>query len=189
MIIDSDLLDGVLLIKPGVHKDKRGFFMEIFHAERYTKSGIDVQFQQDNLSFSVQGTLRGLHYQYPKSQAKLIQIISGRIFNVVVDIRRGSPNFGQWAGFYLNEEEKNQLFIPEGFANGFCVISKTAVFIYKCSNYYAPDCEAGINWRDPDLNIQWPVEDPILSERDQNLPFLRKIELKRLPQQMEMNKQ
>ena len=170
MNIITTSIEGVLIIEPDVFKDNRGFFMETYQQERYSKSGIEQTFVQDNLSFSVQGTLRGLHYQVKHPQAKLVQVITGEIFDVAVDIRYGSSTFGKWTGAYLSDQNKRQLFIPEGFAHGFCVISKTAHFLYKCSDFYSPEDECGINWADSDICIDWPEKNPIVSEKDrQNL--------------------
>ena len=174
-------LKGVLLIEPSVFEDKRGFFMETYQQERYWELGIDRNFIQDNLSYSVRGTLRGLHYQLPHEQAKLMQVIRGEIFDVAVDIRRGSPAFGKWTGFHLSEKNKQQLYIPEGFAHGFCVLSETAIFTYKCSDLYAPDCEGGILWSDPVIGIEWPIGNPLLSDKDSKNEFLRDIPPERLP--------
>ncbi len=174
-------LDGVLIVEPKIFDDQRGFFYECFHKQRYRDAGIDVEFVQDNISFSVRHTLRGLHYQYPKAQAKLVQVLQGEIFDVAVDIRRGSPTFGRWAGVVLSEKNRRQFFLPEGFAHGFCVLSATALFMYKCSAYYAPQDEGGICWNDPDLKISWPVREPILSERDRNFTPLNGVAAHRLP--------
>ena len=170
MNIITTSIEGVLIIEPDVFKDNRGFFMETYHHERYKEYSISRVFVQDNLSFSVQGTLRGLHYQVKHPQAKLVQVITGEIFDVAVDIRPGSSTFGKWTGAYLSDQNKRQLFIPEGFAHGFCVISKTAHFLYKCSDFYASKDECGINWADSDIGIDWPEKNPIVSEKDrQNL--------------------
>jgi dTDP-4-dehydrorhamnose 3,5-epimerase len=174
-------LPGVIEIAPDVFADKRGFFMETYHQRRYKDCGIDRTFVQDNLSFSLQGTLRGLHFQYPHPQAKLIQALEGEVFDVVADIRRGSPHFGQWAGAILSDQNKRQLYVPEGFAHGFCVLSERALVLYKCSDFYAPECEAGILWSDPDLNISWPEKTPVLSEKDSRYSFLRDLPADRLP--------
>ena len=174
-------LEGVLIIEPRIFEDKRGFFMETYNQKRYSVSGIDRTFVQDNLSHSVRGTLRGLHYQLNHPQAKLIQVITGTIFDVVVDIRRGSPTFGQWIGLHLSDENRRQLFVPEGFAHGFCVLSKTADVIYKCTDFYAPDDEGGILWSDPGLDIDWPVKHPILSTKDSQYPRLDEVPATRLP--------
>ena len=174
-------LDGALIIEPDAHGDNRGFFMETFQKKRYAAAGIDVEFVQDNISFSVRHTLRGLHFQQPHGQAKLVQVLDGEIYDVAVDIRRGSPTFGQWAGVLLSGENRRQFYLPQGFAHGFCVVSQTALFMYKCSDYYAPECEGGINWNDPDLAIPWPVRTPVLSERDESFPPLGAIDTRRLP--------
>lgn len=172
---------GVLLIEPDVFGDARGFFMETYQEERYRKGGIKIRFVQDNLSYSLKGTLRGLHYQLPHAQAKLVQVLDGEVFDVVVDIRKGSPNFGKWISTILSGENRRQLFIPEGFAHGFCVVSPHALFTYKCSDFYDPPSERGVIWSDPDLAIPWPVEKPLLSQKDEGYPRLREIPADRLP--------
>ena len=174
-------LDGVLIIEPDVFGDQRGFFMETYQRQRYNAAGIETDFLQDNLSFSVKGTLRGLHYQHPHSQAKLVQVVQGEIYDVAVDIRRGSPTFGQWTGVHLSDENKRQFFIPEGFAHGFAVLSDTALFMYKCSDLYVPDSEGGLLWSDPDLGIDWPLSEPLLSDKDRRYPHLKDIPADRLP--------
>ena len=174
-------LDEVLVIDPQVFEDPRGFFMETFHRERYAALGIRDDFCQDNLSFSSRNTLRGLHYQFPHAQAKLVQVLQGEIFDVAVDIRRGSPTFGRAVAVTLSERNRRQLFIPKGFAHGFCVLSETALFAYKCSDFYAPDCDRGVLWSDPAIGIRWPVEEPLLSVKDQTLPLLENIPPERLP--------
>lgn len=181
MKIISTSLPGVYIIEPQVFNDKRGFFMETYHQRKYTEAGLGQVFVQDNISSSVRGTLRGLHYQLKHAQAKLVYAVKGTIFDVTVDIRRGSPNFGQWTGVHLSEENKHQLLVPEGFAHGFCVISDTADVIYKCSDFYAPDDEGGILWSDPALAIDWPIMKPILSTKDGQLPLLADIPPERLP--------
>ncbi len=181
MNIHPTPLDGVFVIEPRVFADSRGFFTETFHQEKYRKIGIHKQFVQDNLSHSVQHTLRGLHYQLKHPQAKLVQVIQGAIFDVAVDIRRGSPTFGKWTGVELTDENKHQMYVPEGFAHGFCVLSETAYVTYKCSDLYAPDDEAGILYSDPDIGIQWPTADPLLSEKDGQYPRLNAVPEERLP--------
>lgn len=168
-------LPGALIIQPDIFKDNRGFFMETYHREKYADKGLDQSFVQDNLSYSTRGTLRGLHYQHPNAQAKLVQVLKGEVYDVAVDIRQGSPSFGQWTGVHLSEENKNQFFIPRGFAHGFCVISDTALVVYKCSDFYAPESENGILWSDPDIGIDWPVKDPLLSPKDGQYPCLKDI--------------
>lgn len=174
-------LPGVLLIEPEVFKDDRGFFLEIYHLEKYLATGMDKPFVQDNHSHSCRGTLRGLHYQLKNPQGKLVYVIRGEIFDVAVDIRRGSSTFGQWTGTILSEKNKRQLFIPEGFAHGLCVISETADVVYKCTDLYAPGDEYGILWSDPVIGIDWPFENPILSEKDAESPRLRDVPEELLP--------
>ena len=181
MKIVKTSLEGVFIIEPAVFLDNRGFFMESYHQERYRQSGIEPIFVQDNLSYSVRGTLRGLHYQHPHEQDKLVQAVKGEVFDVAVDIRLGSPTFGQWVGTRISEENRRQLYIPEGFAHGFCVLTKTALVMYKCSDVYAPDSEGGIPWSDPDLEIEWPVKAPMLSKKDSKYPFLKDLPAERLP--------
>ena len=181
MKVLSTSLEGVLVIEPSVFEDKRGFFMETYQQKKYRESGIDRDFVQDNLSYSVRRMLRGLHYQFPHAQAKLVQVITGEIYDVAVDIRRGSPTFGEWIGVHLSDKNKRQIYVPEGFAHGFCVLSETALFMYKCSDLYAPDCESGILWSDPDIGIEWPVEKPLLSEKDSRFACLRDMPPERLP--------
>lgn len=171
-VIPTSLKD-VLIIEPKLFKDQRGFFMETYHREKYRQFGIDRVFVQDNLSYSAKGTLRGLHYQITKPQAKLVQVMKGEVFDVAVDIRPGSPTFGKWTGVYLSSENCRQLFIPEGFAHGFCVLSDDAIFCYKCSEFYAPSDEGGILWSDPDIGIEWLIQEPIVSEKDAKYPRLR----------------
>ncbi len=174
-------LPEILIIEPPVFEDQRGFFMETHHQRKYTEAGIEYVFVQDNLSHSLRGTLRGLHYQLHQAQAKLIQVIGGAIFDVAVDIRRGSPNFGQWTGSLLSDENKLQMYIPEGFAHGFCVLSEAAQVVYKCTDFYAAEDEGGILWADQDLAIKWPISEPLLSEKDSQLPCLADIPPERLP--------
>jgi len=174
-------IDDVLIIEPDVFDDKRGFFMETYQKQRYEENGITPAFVQDNISYSLSGTLRGLHYQLPNQQSKLVQVINGEIFDVAVDIRRGAPTFGKWTGAYLSGENKHQLFIPEGFAHGFCVISKEATFMYKCSDFYCRKNEKGLSWSDPELNIKWPVKEPVLSGKDEKYPCLKDIPEEHLP--------
>jgi len=174
-------LEGLLLLIPKVFDDDRGFFMETYQKEKYVRLGISVDLVQDNLSFSHSGTLRGLHFQHPHEQAKLVQVLTGHVFDITIDIRIGSPTFGQWRAFHLSGDNRRQIFVPEGFAHGFCVLSDTALFSYKCSDYYAPDCEGGVIWSDPDIGIDWPVKEPILSEKDAKYPRLRDIAVDRLP--------
>ncbi|MFT5499652.1 MAG: dTDP-4-dehydrorhamnose 3,5-epimerase [Kiritimatiellia bacterium] len=162
----------VLLIQPRVFNDARGFFQEVYHWEKYQAAGVDCTFVQDNWSRSSQSTLRGLHYQLRFPQAKLVSVIQGAILDVAVDIRQGSPTFGQSVAQELSSENHAQLFVPEGFAHGFCVLSETADVLYKCNGVYQPNDDYGIAWNDPALGIDWPIQTPILSEKDQRHPFL-----------------
>jgi dTDP-4-dehydrorhamnose 3,5-epimerase len=169
MDVRETRLPGVLVIEPRIFADTRGFFLETFSAERYADKGIRGPFVQDNWSHSVRGTLRGLHYQVQQSQGKLVQVMNGEIFDVAVDLRQDSPTFGQWEAEILSAENKKQFFIPPGFAHGFLVLSETADFVYKCTDYYAPDHDRTLLWNDETVGIQWPrVEDLILSEKDKN---------------------
>lgn len=179
-IVPTSLPD-VIILEPDVFTDDRGFFMETYQKERYETYGITCGFAQDNISFSVKDTLRGLHYQYPNEQAKLVQVVQGEVFDVAVDIRKGSPTFGKWAGEILSGENRRQLYIPEGFAHGFCVTSPDALFVYKCSTYYSPENEHGILWSDPDIGIKWPVTSPLLSDKDKKYPCLKDMQEKQLP--------
>lgn len=172
MRVTETRLPGVLIVEPDVFEDPRGFFFESYSLQKYAEHGITDTFVQDNHSLSTRGTLRGLHYQTAPGQAKLVRAARGAVFDVAVDIRHGSPTFGQWVGVELSGENKRQLYIPVGFAHGFCVTSEVAEFLYKCSSYYAPTLERGIAWDDPDLAIAWPVTDPILSDRDRRHPRL-----------------
>ena len=165
-------LPGVVIIEPQVFDDPRGFFYESYNYQRYAEAGIDVEFVQDNHSRSTRGVLRGLHYQAPPGQAKLVRVALGEVYDVAVDVRWGSPTFGQWVGVSLSAENRRQLYIPVGYAHGFCVTSEVAEFLYKVTSYYAPELERGIAWDDPDLAIPWPAESPILSARDQKHPRL-----------------
>lgn len=174
-------LEGVTLCVPEVFRDARGFFMETYHAARYIEGGVRAVFVQDNCSRSSKGVLRGLHYQLHKPQAKLVSCLRGEIFDVAVDIRRGSPTFGQWAGAVLSEENSHQLFIPGGFAHGFCVLSEVAEISYKCSEFYDPRDDRGLRWNDPELGIAWPLAAPVLSGKDAAQPFLKDVAEAQLP--------
>jgi dTDP-4-dehydrorhamnose 3,5-epimerase len=174
-------LEGILIVEPAVFSDDRGFFLETYHKKKYHELGIPAEFVQDNLSLSHKGVLRGLHYQHPHGQAKLAQVVSGHVFDVVVDVRKGSVTFGQWFGLHLTGENRRQIFIPQGFAHGFCVLSDTALFSYKCSDLYMPDCEGGVLWSDPDIGIDWPVSNPVMSDKDSKYPRLKDVPMNRLP--------
>ena len=170
--IQTEIPD-VILVKPSVIKDHRGFFMESYHIEKFSMGGIDCTFVQDNHAKSIQNTLRGLHFQVNFPQAKLLRCLKGKVFDVAVDIRKNSPYYGKWVGEELSEENKYQLFIPEGFAHGYYVLSETAEINYKCSEVYHPEDEQGFRWDDPEIGIEWPETEPILSRKDQLLPFLK----------------
>ncbi|GAX63019.1 dTDP-4-dehydrorhamnose 3,5-epimerase [Candidatus Scalindua japonica] len=174
-------LPGVLLLEPKVFNDSRGFFMETFHQKKYADAGIDHVFVQDNYSHSTRGTLRGLHYQLNHPQGKLVYVITGEIYDVAVDIRRGSPGFGKWVGAYLSEKNRRQVFVPEGFAHGFCVVSETADVLYKTTDLYNPDDEYGVVWSDPSIGIDWPVEVPTVSDKDKQYPGLKEAPEIHLP--------
>jgi dTDP-4-dehydrorhamnose 3,5-epimerase len=179
-------LPEVLLIEPKVHGDHRGWFMESWQAARYREVGIADAFVQDNQSYSARGTLRGLHIQHPHGQGKLVQVIQGEVFDVAVDVRRGSPHFGHWAGAHLTAENKHQLWVPKGFVHGFLVLSDTALFSYKCTDLYHPETEFSVRWDDPDIGIDWPLERllgeaPKLSDKDRDAPYLRDIPPAQLP--------
>ena len=181
MKVTPTSLPDVRIIEPKAFEDRRGFFMETYHQRRYEQSNIDCIFVQDNLSHSVRGILRGLHYQLQYPQAKLVQVIRGAIFDVAVDIRQGSPTFGKWIGAHISDKNRHQIFVPEGFAHGFCVLSETADVLYKCTDFYAPDDEGGILWSDPGIGIDWPINDPLLSDKDSHYPCLKDVALERLP--------
>lgn len=176
MKIISTPIQDLILIDPKSHNDERGFFLEAFQAERYQRLlKKDIYFVQDNLSRSSKGVLRGLHYQIEQPQDKLVTVIRGSIFDVAVDIRTDSATYRQWFGIILNDENHYQLFIPKGFAHGFCVLSEVADFHYKCSDYYNPKAEQGILWSDPNLGIDWPLQTPIISSKDKNYACLKNI--------------
>lgn len=175
MRVVSSTLPGVLLIEPDVHEDGRGFFLETYHAERYREHGIVGPFVQDNHSRSIGGSLRGLHLQLKRPQGKLIRVIEGEIFDVAVDVRRGSPTFGRWVGVRLSSANFTQCFVPPGFAHGFCALSPIAQVEYKCTEVYDPASEIGIAWNDPAIGIAWPVDEPILSPRDRRHPTLEAV--------------
>jgi dTDP-4-dehydrorhamnose 3,5-epimerase len=166
-------IPGVLIIEPKVFGDSRGFFLESFHADRYAEYGIESNFVQDNYSRSSKGVLRGLHCQKQYPQGKLVSVTSGSVFDVAVDIRQDSSTFGQWVGITLSADDHKQFYIPPGLAHGFCVLSDTADFQYKCTDYYHPEDEASIRWNDPDIGIEWNISEPILSEKDAKAPFLK----------------
>lgn len=168
-VLEGDLPE-VRIIEPDVYTDDRGAFLETWNARDYGKLGVDVAFVQDNLSRSRRHVLRGLHFQNPRPQGKLISVMKGEVYDVVVDVRSGSDTFGEWQGTVLSADNARQLYIPEGFAHGFVVTSKEALFHYKCTDFYHPEAEGVIRWDDPRLGIEWPIEDPILSDRDRTAP-------------------
>lgn len=180
--VHQTALPGVFIIEPRVFNDKRGFFLETFHSKRYAEQGIKKTFVQDNHSHSARGILRGLHYQLNQPQGKLIYVVTGEIFDVAVDIRRGSPTFGKWFGVILSSENKKQVYIPEGFAHGFYVLSATADVTYKCTDFYAAGDEYGLLWCDPAIGIEWPFRGkPLVSEKDSQYPSLNSIPQAQLP--------
>ena len=174
MQVSKTPIDGLLIIEPKVFADPRGMFYEVYSESRYNEHGIPC-FVQDNHSVSKKGVLRGLHYQVNSGQDKLVRVTQGEIFDVAVDIRKQSPAYGKWWGLSLSETNNLQLYIPVGFAHGFCVLSESAEVLYKCSDYYSPEDERGILWNDPDLAIDWPVKDPILSEKDAVYPLFSEL--------------
>ena len=174
-------LRGVVILEPRVFADARGYFLETWNQARYAGFGLPERFVQDNLSSSTKGVLRGLHYQHPNGQGKLVSVAKGEVFDVAVDIRVGSPTFGQWVGVTLSDQNHRALYIPPGFAHGFVVVSDSALFSYKCTEYYAPTCEASLIWDDPDLAIAWPESSPNLSPKDLAAPRLRDVPRDRLP--------
>jgi dTDP-4-dehydrorhamnose 3,5-epimerase len=180
MKITETFIPGLLIIEPSVFEDERGYFLESYNKVKYYQNGFETEFIQDNESKSVKGVVRGLHYQLaPFDQSKLVRVVQGSVFDVAVDLRKGSPTFGQWFGLELNETAKNQLYIPRGFAHGFSVLSETAIFSYKCDNVYNKESERAINITDPKLNIDWKIESfqQIVSEKDQLAPFFEKAEM------------
>jgi len=182
MKITETSLPGVFLIEPKRFGDNRGFFLETFRSDLFEEAGISAQFVQDNHSRSSKGVLRGLHYQLVQPQGKFVRVATGAVFDVAVDVRRGSPNFGQWFGAELSEDNMNMMYVPPGFAHGFVVLSDTADFIYKCTDYYHPESEQGIAWDDPDIGVEWPISDVMLSEKDKLNPKLKDQHSDLLPQ-------
>ena len=173
MNVDKTPLPGLLLITPRVFSDTRGFFLETFHSEKYSAHGITGPFVQDNWSHSVKDTLRGLHFQNPNAQGKLVCVTRGAVFDVAADVRVGSPTFGQWFGCELSESNRRQLWVPPGYAHGFCCLSDETDFLYKCTALYSPESEHSILWNDPTLKIDWPTQEPLLSKKDLAAPRLK----------------
>ncbi len=176
MNITKTSLPGVLILEPRVFGDDRGFFMETYNAARFREHDLPETFVQDNHSRSARGVLRGLHYQLPNAQGKLVRAVRGTIFDVAADIRKGSPTFGMWVGVELSEENRRQIWVPEGFAHGFCVLSETADVVYKCTALYDGPNDRVIRWNDPELGIEWPITNPLLSPKDADAPTLAKAE-------------
>lgn len=179
-VLESEL-PGCLVLEPRVFGDERGFFYESFNADKLHDAGLGVQFKQGNVSQSAGGVLRGLHYQWPKPQGKLVSVLQGEVWDVAADIRVGSPTFGQWTAVLLSAENKRHFWIPEGFAHGFVVLSESALFTYLCTETYDAQADANIAWNDPRLAIDWPVADPVLSAKDAAAPLLADVPEARLP--------
>jgi dTDP-4-dehydrorhamnose 3,5-epimerase len=181
-VIETDI-PGVLLIEPKVFGDDRGWFMESWQQVRYADAGVGGRFVQDNLAYSRKGVLRGLHVQNPYGQGKLVQVLSGEVFDVAVDVRRGSPHFGQWVGVRLSGDNRRQFYVPEGFAHGYYVLSEQALFAYKCTDLYHPETQFSLRWDDPALGIDWPLEGrPELADKDRDAPLLNQLAAERLPE-------
>ncbi|MDY0955985.1 MAG: dTDP-4-dehydrorhamnose 3,5-epimerase [Stenotrophomonas rhizophila] len=174
-------LPGLVLLEPVVFGDARGFFFETWNAERYAAQGLPSSFVQSNVSSSSKGVLRGLHYQWPRPQGKLVTVLQGEVYDVAVDIRRGSPTFGRWEAFILSGENRRQLWIPPGFAHGFAVLSDDALFNYLCTDVYVKEADASVRWNDADIAVDWPISAPTLSSKDEQAPFLQDIPAERLP--------
>lgn len=178
-------LPGVVVIESPVFRDDRGHFEELWRLDRFAEAGLPAEFAQDNLSYSTRGVLRGLHYQHPSAQGKLVAVLRGAIFDVAVDLRQGSPQFGQWVGVELVAGQGRRLYVPEGFAHGFVVTDEEALVLYKCTQLYAPQEEGSVLWNDPDLGIQWPIAEPRLSAKDRQAPRLSELPDDRLPRLVE----
>src|SRR4051812_32869999 len=174
-------LPGVVILEPRAFRDARGSFMETWNLARYADAGLPASFVQDNVSLSKRGVLRGLHYQHPAGQGKLVMVLQGEVLDVAVDLRVGSPTFARWVGVALSGENRRQLFIPDGFAHGFAVVSRSALVLYKCTTHYRPDFEGGLRWDDPAIGIEWPLVAPALSEKDRLAPRLFEIPSENLP--------
>lgn len=182
MKIIETSLPGVLILEPRVFGDARGYFMETWQIERYAQAGMPRGFVQDNLAHSSRGVLRGLHVQHPYAQGKLVQVLQGEVFDVAVDIRRGSPSFGRWVGVTLSADNHRQLYVPPGLAHGYLVLSPEALFVYKCTDFYHPETQFSVLWKDPAIGIDWPLEEePQLADKDRSAPRLAEIPLERLP--------
>lgn len=181
MKFESTTLPGVLRIVPEFHRDARGYFIETWQSAKYAEAGIETRFVQENFSYSVRGTLRGLHYQVERPQGRLVRVVQGEVFDVAVDLRRSSPTFGRWTGEILSSENRHQLWVPPGFGHGFLVLSETAGFEYNCTDFYAPEFDRAIRWDDPDIAVDWPLDGtaPLLSDKDATAPALRDAEVYR----------
>lgn len=184
-VVDTEI-QGVKIVEPKIFHDKRGWFYETFSGYRYEKAGIKGPFVQDNLSKGSRGTLRGLHLQEPHAQGKLVWVVEGEVFDVAVDVRMGSPTFGKHVAVELSSENRRQLWVPPGFAHGFCVTSQVAIFAYKCTAFYHVECEVGIAWNDPDLGIAWPLSAAAISEKDSRYHHLKDIDTDKLPKFKEL---
>ncbi|HHH36765.1 MAG TPA: dTDP-4-dehydrorhamnose 3,5-epimerase [Gammaproteobacteria bacterium] len=183
MNIQETDIPGVLIVEPQIHGDARGWFKETWQARRYAEAGIEGPFVQDNMARSRHGILRGLHLQHPHAQGKLVQVVLGEVFDVAVDVRRGSPHFGRWVGVILSADNHRQLWVPPGFAHGYVVTSSEAIFSYKCTEYYHPETDLSIRWDDPDIGIDWPVVgQPSLSDKDAEALLLKDVPHERLPE-------
>lgn len=177
--VDTGIKD-LYIIEPNVFGDNRGYFMETYNKQDFLQAGLTMEFVQDNESKSSKGVLRGLHFQTQHTQGKLVRVTRGEVFDVAVDLRKGSPTYGQWKGVLLTEENKKQFYVPEGFAHGFLVVSDEAVFNYKCTDFYAPEFEGGVMWNDPDIGVKWPLEginDIILSDKDEKHKSFKELDL------------
>lgn len=181
MKIIPSSLPGALIIEPKVMGDARGFFYESYHSEKFVRAGIDARFVQSNVSRSARGVLRGLHYQWPNPQGKLVSVLEGEVYDVAVDIRHGSPTFGQWTGVMLTADNHRHFWVPEGFAHGFCVLSEAAIFSYQCSALYDPSADRSIRWNDAAIDVDWPISAPLLSDKDMRAPLLGDVPVDLLP--------
>ncbi|MBB4127940.1 dTDP-4-dehydrorhamnose 3,5-epimerase [Xanthomonas translucens] len=181
MKVIETIIPGCSVIEPAVFGDERGYFFESWNAERFARLGLPATFVQSNVSVSSKGVLRGLHYQWPRPQGKLVSVLEGEVYDVAVDIRRGSPHFGRWVAAVLSGENKKQFWIPEGFAHGFAVLSERAVFSYLCTDVYVKEADAGVRWDDAAIGVDWPISQPVLSAKDAVAPFLADIAPDRLP--------
>ena len=176
MKVEKTPLDGVLVLEPAVYRDDRGGFFEAWHRGRYAEAGLPSEFVQDNFSFSRRGVLRGLHFQHPQPQGKLVSVLDGEVYDVAVDVRAGSPTFARWVGVTLSGENRRQLWVPPGFAHGFCVTSETALVGYKCTDFYAPGSEGTLIWNDPRVSVAWPTSEPVMSAKDRAGRTLQELE-------------